>query len=113
MIPAGDPVISRSQHEGTVVQYMRSGSTPHPRRVRLTQDQLKVGRSIRHQAGYKTEVVSTTIPRGPRCPKFLEHSEPVQDLPMRKHPVIAVLQTPRRPFSSESIWGLCVTKFGM
>jgi hypothetical protein len=34
-------------------------------------------------------------------------------LPMRKCAGIAVLRTPRRPFSSESIWRLCVTNFGM
>jgi hypothetical protein len=29
--PAGDPAISRSQHERTVVQYRRFGPTLHPR----------------------------------------------------------------------------------
>jgi hypothetical protein len=113
MIPAGDPAISRSQREGMVVPYRRFGPMLHPRRVRITQAQLKVGRSVRRQAGYKTGVVSTIIPRGSRCPELLEHLEPVQVLPMRKRAGIAVLRTPRRPFSSESIWRLRVTKFGM
>jgi hypothetical protein len=113
MILAGDSAISRSEHEGTIVQYKRSGPTPHPRRVRLTQAKFKVGRSVHHRAGYKTGVVSTTIPRGPRCPEFLEHSESAQVLPMRKCAGIAVLRMPRQPFSSESIWRLCVTNFGM
>jgi hypothetical protein len=58
-------------------------------------------------------VISTTIPRGPRRPKFLERSEPAQVLPVRRRAGIAVLRTPRRPFSSESIWRLRVTKFGL
>jgi hypothetical protein len=99
-ILVGDSAISRLQREGTVVQYSRSGPTPHPKRVRLTQAQFKVGRSVRCQAGYKTGVVSTTIPRGPRCPEFLEHSEPVQVLLMRKSVGISILRTPRWPFSS-------------
>jgi hypothetical protein len=83
MIPVGDPAISRSQRERTVVQYRRFGPTPHPRRVRLTQAQLEMGRTIRHQADYKTGVLSTTIPRGPRRPKFLECSESAQVLPIK------------------------------
>jgi hypothetical protein len=106
-------VKSRSERDGTVVQYRRSGPTQHPRRVRLAQAQFMVGRSVRPQAGYMTRVVSTTIPRGLRCPEFLEHSEPAQVLPMRKCAGIAVLRMPRRPFCSESIWRLCVTNFGM
>jgi hypothetical protein len=105
MIPAEDLTISRSQCEGTVVQYRRFGPTPHPRRVRLTQSQLEVGRTVRRQAGYKTEIVSTTIPRGPRCPKFLERSEPAQVLPMRRHAGTAVLRAPRRSFLPNQFGG--------
>jgi hypothetical protein len=81
-----------------VIQYRQFGPTPHPRRVRLTQAQLEVGRTVCHQADYKTGVVSTTIPRGPRCLKFLERSEPAQVLHMRRRAGIAVLQAPRQPF---------------
>jgi hypothetical protein len=74
-------------------------------RVRLTQAQLEMGRTVCRQADYKIRVLSATIPRGPRHPKFLERSEPVQVLPIRRRARIAVLRAPRR-FSSDSTWRL-------
>jgi hypothetical protein len=112
-IPAGDSVISRSQREGTVIQHRRLGPTSHPRRVRSTQAQLKVGRSVHHQAGYKTRVLSTTISQGPRCSELLEHSEPMQVLPIRKCSEIADFQALRWSLSSELIWRLRATRFGL
>jgi hypothetical protein len=113
MILAGDPAISRLQHERTIIQYRQFGPTLRPRRVRLTQAQLEVGRIVRRQTGYKTGVVSTTIPRGPRRPKFLEHSEPAQVLPMRRHAGISVLLAPRRPFFFQSNLEATCHKYGM
>jgi hypothetical protein len=57
----------------------------HLRRVRITQAQFKMGTTIHHQADYKTVVLSTTIPRRPRRPKFLERIEPTKVLPIRRH----------------------------
>jgi hypothetical protein len=95
VIPTGDPTISRPQCQRTVVQYRRFGPTPHPRGVRVTQAQFEVGRTVRRQADYKPGVLSTTIPRGPRRPKFLERTEPSQVLPIRRHAVIAILRASR------------------
>jgi hypothetical protein len=44
---------------------------------------LEMGRTVHHQADYKTGVLSTTIPRGSRHSKFLERSEPTQVLPIK------------------------------
>jgi hypothetical protein len=90
-IPTGDPTISRTQHQRTVVQYMRFGPTLHRRRVRITQAQFEMGMTIHRQADYKTGVLSTSILRGPRRSKFLERTEPMKVLCIRRHAVIAVL----------------------
>jgi hypothetical protein len=103
-LSVGDSAISRSQHEGTVIQHRRLGPTSHPRRVRPTQAQLKVGSSVHRQAGYKTRVISTTISRGPRCSELLEHSEPAQVLPVRGCPEIADLWVLR--------WFFLLNQFG-
>jgi hypothetical protein len=65
------------------VQYRQFGPTPHPRRIQLAQAQLEMGRTVRCQADFKIGILSTTIPRGPRRPKFFECSEPAQVLPMK------------------------------
>jgi hypothetical protein len=111
-IPTGDPTISQTQRQRTVVQYRRFGPTPHPRRVRITQAQFEMGRTVHHQADYKTGVLSTIILRGPRRPKFLERTKPVKALPIRRREVIAVLRAPRR-FPFDSIWRPCATESGM
>jgi hypothetical protein len=88
-----------------VIQYRQFGPTPHPRRDRPTQAQLEVGRAVHRQAGYKTGVISTTIPRGPRCPKFLENSEPAQVLPMRICAEILFYGRPRGLFLPNQFGG--------
>jgi hypothetical protein len=95
-----------------VVQYRPFGPMPHPRWVRITQAQFEMGRTVHRQVYYKTGVLSTTIPRGPRCPKFLEHTEPTKVLPIRRHAVIAVLRAPMW-FLFDSIWRPCATESGM
>jgi hypothetical protein len=83
-----------------------------PRTAIKSPAQFEMGRTIHRQADYKTGVLSTTIPRGPRRPKFLECTEPTKVLPIRRHAVIAVLRMPRR-FPSDSIWRPCATESGM
>jgi hypothetical protein len=49
-----------------------------------------MGGTVRRQADYKTGVLSTSITRGPRRPKFLERSEPTQVLLIRRRAGIAI-----------------------
>ena len=81
-LPSKYSPLSRSKHPRKIFQSWRHGPSPNTRRDWITQAQFAVGRLLRRFQSYRTRVLSASLSRWSRSPKFLEYRAPTTILPL-------------------------------